>query len=104
MEAHVAVCVAVDEADGQAPAQLATGRFVADAAVETCAQRMQLRLGHGPLQSENQAIIKQRGVIHPIAVADQRVGDAAQIQEPVPIRVAPREPGDVEAEDNAHVA
>src|SRR5262245_1957979 len=42
MEADLAICLAPDEADGKAAAQLTTRRLVADAAVEARAQDVQL--------------------------------------------------------------
>ena len=104
MKADLTVLVAPHESDGQAAAQFATRRLVADAAVQPRAQRMKLGLRHGSLQSENQPIIKKRGVINAVPIADQGVGYAAQIQEPIPIRVAPRETGHFESEDDADVS
>ena len=42
-------------------------------------------------------------MIDAIAVADERVGDAAQFQQAIPIGIVPRQARDFQAEDNTHV-
>ena len=43
-------------------------------------------------------------MVEAIAVSDQGVGDATQVQEPVPVGIVAGEAGDLEAEDDAHSA
>src|ERR1700751_2042792 len=42
-------------------------------------------------------------MIHTIAVSDQSVGDAAQIEQAIPVGIVARQAGDFEAEDDAHM-
>ena len=55
---HLAVFIAPDEADGQSPAQFATGGLVADTAVETCPQDMEFRFAHRALEPQYETIIE----------------------------------------------
>ena len=41
-------------------AELAAGRFVTDATFETCAQHVQLGLGHRALEPEDQAVARRQ--------------------------------------------
>ena len=104
MEADLAVLLAPDEADRQAAAQFAAGGLVANAAVQARAQDMQLGLAHGALEAEQQTIVEQRGMIDAVGIADQGVGEAAEIEQAIPIGVVAREARDFEAEHDADVA
>ena len=44
------------------------------------------------------------GSIDAVVVANQRVGDAAELQQPMPVGIVPRQAGDLQAEDDAHVS
>src|SRR6202035_4605168 len=86
-KAHLAILLAPDEAHGKAAPQLAACRLVADAAVEAGAQDMQFGLAHGALEAEQQAVVEQGGMIDAVAIADQRVGEVAEVDEAVPIGI-----------------
>jgi hypothetical protein len=62
------------------------------AAAQPGAQHVQLGLRHRALEPEHEPIVVQPRVIDPVGVGDQRVGQRAQIQQPVPVGVAPRQP------------
>jgi hypothetical protein len=51
---------------------------------------MQLGLAHGALEPEQEAIVEEGGVIDAVGIADQRVGEAAQLDEAMPIGVVVR--------------
>ena len=86
MKEHLAVLLAVDETDRQTPAQLAFGGLVADPALQPGPQRVQLGFRHGPLEAEHEAVVEPPGVVDAVAVSDQGVGHAAEIEQPVPVR------------------
>ena len=104
MEADLAVLLAPDEADRQAAPQFAARGLVADAAVQARAQDMQLGLAHRALETEQQPVVEQRGMIDAVGIADQRVGQAAEIEQAVPIGVVAGQAGDLEAEHDADMA
>jgi hypothetical protein len=70
MEANFTIGVTPDEACGQAAAQLAAGRLVADATVEPGAQDVEFGFAYGALQTEEQAVVEQARVIDAVGVAD----------------------------------
>jgi hypothetical protein len=97
-----AVVVAPHKADWQATAQLAAGGLVANATVEAGAEDMQLGFTHRAFEAEDQPVVEQGRVVHAVSIADQSVGQAAQIQEAIPVGgVVAREARDLEAQDDA---
>src|SRR6185369_11424575 len=68
MEQHLAVRVAPDEACRQATPQLSALSLVADAAVETGSEHMQLGLAHGALEPEQQTVVEQRRMIDAVGI------------------------------------
>ena len=86
------------KAGGQRQPQLALARLVQAAAAQPGAQHVQLGLAHRALQPEHEPVVVQPRVIDPVGVGDQRVGQRAQIQQPVPVGVAPRQPRDLDPE------
>ena len=101
MEPDLALLLSPDEADRQAAAQFAARGLVANAAVEPRAQDVQLGFAHGALEAEHQAVVEQGGVIDAVGVGDQGVGDAAQIEQAIPVGVVARQARDLEAEHDA---
>src|SRR5271157_2276504 len=97
MEADLAIGLAPDKADRQSSAQFTARRLVANAAVETGAQDVRLGLAHGALEPEQEAIVEQDGMIDAVGV-----GEAAQLDEAMPIVVA-RQARDLEPEHEADV-
>ena len=59
---------------------------------------MQLCLTHGSLQAKHQSIVEHCRVVDPIGVADQSVGQAAQIEQAVPIGVIAGQTRDLQTE------
>jgi hypothetical protein len=51
---------------------------------------MQLGFAHGALEPEEEAIVEKGGMIDAVGVADQRIGEAAQLDEAMPIGVVTR--------------
>jgi hypothetical protein len=104
MESHFAIFLTPDEADGKTATQLAASGLVANSAVEAGAQDMQLGFAHGALEAEQQAIIEHRRMIDAVGIADERVGETAEIKQAVPIGIVAREAGHFEAEHDADMS
>ncbi len=102
--ADLAFPLGPDQADGQRAAQLAARGLVADPAVEPGPQGVQLGLGHGALQPEQHPVVEHPRVVDAVGVGDQRVGHPGQVQQPVPVGVVAREPGDLQSEHDPDVA
>src|ERR1700736_7048633 len=98
MEADLAIGFAPDEADRQSSAQFTTRRLVADAAVEAGPQHMQLGLAHGALEPEQETIVEKGGMIDAVGIADERIGESAQLDEAMPIGVVARQACDLKPE------
>jgi len=86
------------EPGGQRQAQLALARLVQAAAAQPGTEHVQLGLGHRALQPEHEPIVVQARMVDPVRVGDQRVGQRAQIEQPVPVGVAARQPRDLDPE------
>jgi len=56
------------------------------------------------IQTKQQSIVEQRRMVDAIVVADERVGDAAEFQQTIPIRIVPRQARNLQSEHNAHVS
>src|SRR6516165_7826237 len=85
MEQHLAILVAPDKANRQAAPELAAFCLIANAAVETRAQHVKLDFAHRALETEQQAIVEERGVIDAVGIANERVGQAGEVDETMPI-------------------
>src|SRR5262245_63809343 len=101
MKQNLTVGLTPHEAHGQATPQLATCRLIANAAVETGSEHMQLGLAHRPLQPEQQTVVEQRRMIDAVGIPDQRVGEAGKIDEAMPVGVVAGEPRHLETEHEA---
>ena len=104
VEADFAVGFAPDKADRQTAPKLTTRRLVADAAVEPGAQDVELRLAHCAFQPEQEPVVEQRRVIDPVRIADQGVGEAAQVDEPIPVGIVAGQSGHLQAQDQTDVS
>src|SRR5512132_2650570 len=98
MEAHLAIVLTPHEAYGKPAAQFAARCLVADAAEQACAQHIQLGLAYGALQAKQQSIVEHGGVIDAVGIADERVGEAAEIEQAIPVGIVAGEAGDLETE------
>ena len=104
MEADLPVVLAPDQADGQAAAELAAGGLVLDAAFEPGPEHVELVFGHHPLHAQHQPVVEQGGMVDAVGVGDEGVADPGQVQKPVPGGVVPREPGDLQRQDDPDLA
>ena len=98
MEEHLAVLIAPDEANRQATPSSPRAALLRMPPLrrtrKTCSSASLIV----PFQSEQQTVIEQRRVIDAIGIADQRIGETGEINEPVPIGVIASEPRHLEAE------
>ena len=94
-------CLAPHQPGRQRDPQLAAGSLVPQPAEHPGAQHLQLRLGHGPLEAQDEPVIEHAGMIDAGLVGDQGIGDPAQVQEPVPLGRGPGQPGDLQGQDDA---
>ena len=104
MEEDFAILITPEEANGEASAQLSPCGLIADASFEPGADNVEFGLGHGSFQSEQQPIIEESWVVKSIFIADQSIGDAAQIEQPIPIGIVASYSGDFDGQDKADVA
>jgi len=104
MKADLAIGIAPNQAHRQGAAQLATGRLVADPALEAGTQNMQLSFGHGAFEPQYQTIVEPARVIDAVGIADQGIGHATEIEQAVPVGVVAGQAGDLEAEHDADPA
>ena len=65
---------------------------------------MQLSFAHGALEAEQQSVVEHRGMIDTVGIADESVGEAAEIEQAIPVSVVAGEAGDFEAEHDADMA
>src|ERR1700756_3880277 len=87
VETNLAVRLAPDKTDGQTAPQFAARRLVANAAIEARAQDVQLCFAHSALQPQQQSVIEHCRVIEAVAIADQCVGEAGEIDEAIPFSI-----------------
>ena len=104
MKPHLAILFAPDEADRQAAAQFSPGGLVTDAAFQARANDMQFGFAHRAFQTEYQTVVEQRWMIETVAVPDQSVRHAAEVQQPIPVCIVARQARDFQSEHNAHSA
>ena len=62
---------------------------------------MQFRLAHRPLQTQEQSVVKMRGIVEPIVVEQQRPGQCADFQKPVPVARVARQARHLQAHHDA---
>ena len=90
MKDHLPFAFTPEESDGQTASEFSSFGFIANGAVEAHAQDVQFGFGHGAFESEQKAVIEQAWMIETVKVADERVGDATQLQQPIPLGVVAR--------------
>ena len=102
VETNLAVLLAPDKANRQAAPEFAACRLIANAAIEARAQYVQLCFAHGALQAQQQPVIEHRRVIEAVAIADQRVGEAGEIDEAIPFGIVAGQARDFQTQHEAN--
>ena len=91
-------------ADGQAQRQLAALGFVEPGGLHLLAHGVPLRFGEGPLNAKQQAVGKDGGIIHAIAVADQNLIVGGEVEQLIPVGAVAGEARDIGDQDQADFA
>jgi len=93
----------VDVTHGQPEDQGTPARLGEQSLVGPLPDPAPLGLTHRPFQPEQEAIIQLAGVVDALAIDDERVGKAAEIEELVPVAIVAGEPRDIETDDGPGV-
>ena len=89
------------KADGHHLLEFPASGAAQDAAPQSCLKHMQFRFAHGALQAQQQAIVEVRGIVQPILIEDERVGQRAQLKQPMPIGGVARQTRHFQTEHDA---
>ena len=89
---HDAPLVGVAQADRQREAELTLLGLVELAALEARANDVQLGLGDGGLEAQQQRVVEVRRVVAAVLVDDQRPGQRADLDQPMPFQVRAGQP------------
>src|SRR5262249_53495174 len=101
VKTNLALLLTPDKANGQAAPEFAARRLIANAAIKTGAQYVQLCFAHGALQPQQQSVIEHRRAIEAVAIALQRVGEAGEIDEAIPFGIVAGQARDFQTEHEA---
>ena len=92
-----------DQADGQGQGQFAAAGLVEEAGGESASDRMQFQFRDLALQPEEEAPVDRGRVVDPVAIGDEAIAEAADVEQRIPVRAVAREPGDFGGEDNSYM-
>src|SRR5215472_10489636 len=104
MKANFAVRFSPHKTHRQTAPEFPACRLIADASLESCPQDVQFGFGHNTFQAQDQAIVKKRRMIDAVAITDQSVSHAAQIEQAIPVSMVARHAGDFQSQHDAHTA
>src|SRR5262249_50319768 len=76
----------VRKTDGQFHLQLAAACLGVYSANQARPQDVKLRFAHGTFESEQQTVVEVARVVQTILVENERVGQRADLEQPVPVR------------------
>src|SRR5712692_1655321 len=93
------VAFGVTQSNGQDEFEGSTSCLVEDSPLQTGTQHKKFSLRHRSLQAQQKTIIECRGIIEPLFIQDQGVGERTNLQEMVPIAGVACEPGDFQPQD-----
>ena len=93
-----------DQPDRQRHRELAAAGLGELPATQPGPDEVQLRFGHRAFQAEQQPVVEAGRVIEPVLVADQGVGEGADLQQPMPVGVVAGQPGDLEPQHDPGAA
>ena len=89
----------VDQPRGQPEPELALGGLLELATQEAGTKQVEFGLAHRPQESQEEAVGVLSGVIDPILVDDQGVGEGTDLDETIPIAARPRQARGFQAQD-----
>ena len=81
-----------DQTGRQRECQLAAFGFAEETGSQPSADRVQFQFRNLSFQSEQQPPIDRRWIVNSIAISDQAIGTATQIEQLIPVRTVPRQP------------
>ena len=70
-------------------------------ALQSRPQDVEFGFTHCPFQTEQQPVIEVSRIIDPVFVKNQRVGEGADLEQPMPVHRVSCQPGDLETEYDA---
>src|SRR5260370_35412945 len=76
--------------DGNADSKLPASRFRDGRIDQPLADQGELELAHCPLQSQEEAVVRKRGMLDPIAIDPLRADGPAQLSRVTPVASVPR--------------
>ncbi|EFK11836.1 conserved hypothetical protein [delta proteobacterium NaphS2] len=94
----------VNKTHRQGKSELPFLSLVPFSSLEAGAQEMQLCLGHGPLEPQQELVVEIGRVVNPVLVNDHRVGESTKLQESMPIGRGTGEPGGFQGKDRPDFA
>src|SRR6516164_1436341 len=101
MQQHFAVRLAAYQTHRQPSMQLTACGLVADAAEQACTQDMEFGFRHRALEPQHQPIVEQARMIDAVGIADEGMGDAAQIEQTVPVGVVAGQARDLQSQHDS---
>ena len=69
----------VDKADGQRQFQLASLRFALNPTTKPCLENVQFGFAHRGFEPQHQPVVEVAGIVEPVLVQDQGVGQRADL-------------------------
>ena len=100
---HDLIVRGVDQTDGQPQPQLAASCLVEHPPHQARTDDVKLRLGHGPLEAEQLAVVEVRRIVDALLVQDEGGAQGADLQQPVPVAGVAGQPGDLQPHHDAHL-
>src|SRR3954469_9846270 len=94
----------MDQTDGQGQGEITALGLVEQASREASANGMQLHLRDGALEAKKKPPVRGARIVNAVAIADEGLAIAAQIQQRIPIRAVPAETGHFGREHDADLA
>ena len=101
---HNRASVIVVQPDRQGKSQFTLLGFVQFAALEAGTKEMQFCLGHLGLQTKQQPVVEIARIVAAVFVDDQRAGQRAYLDQPIPIGVGAAQSGAFQSKDRSHFA
>ncbi len=95
---------AADVPDRQRDRQLAALGLGQLARQHPLPDQVQLVFAHRPLQAQQQPVVADPRVVDAVRPGEQHPGQAAQLQQLVPVPPGPRQPGHLDAQHDAHTS
>jgi hypothetical protein len=90
-------------ARGKRDLQLAATCFVDGSLMQSLPNRVPLELGDRAFEAEDHPVVEMRGIVQTVLVSEQRVRQAAEPDQPLPIGVVAREPRSFDGEHDSHL-